>query len=191
MARSHEVTRLLLELRDGNENVVNELIPLVYDELRRIARHQLVGERADHTLSTTALVHEAYFRLVKLDQIEWQDRAHFCAIASQAMRRILVDHARRRNAQKRGGSQPHLSLDENRIAVDDQAELILSLDQALTRLSALDERLAQVVEYRYFGGLTEEEAAEVLEVSPRTVRRDWKKAKAWLFKELYPDARSV
>ena len=188
MARSHEVTRLLHELRGGNEDALDQLVPLVYEDLRRIARRQLLRERAGHTLSTTDLVHEAYGRLVDLDHVEWQDRAHFCAVAAQAMRRILVDYARRRNAQKRGGQHPHLSLDENRIAVDDQAELVLSLDQALTRLSAFDERLGQVVEYRYFGGLTEEEAAEVLGVSARTVRRDWSKAKAWLFRELYPES---
>ena len=187
MARSHEVTRLLHELRGGDRAAINKLVPLIYEDLRRIARRQLLRERVGHTLSTTALVHEAYFRLVDLERVEWQDRAHFCAVAAQAMRRILVDYARRRNAQKRGGQQPHLSLDENRVAVDDQAELVLSLDEALTRLSALDERLSQVVEYRYFGGLTEEEAAEVLGVSARTVRRDWSKAKAWLFKELYPE----
>ena len=187
MTKSHEVTQLLHELRGGDEAAIGKLVPLVYEDLRRIARRQLLGERSDHTLSTTALVHEAYFRLVDLDRVEWQDRAHFCAVAAQAMRRILVDYARRRNAQKRGGGQSHLSLDENRIAVDDQAELVLSLDQALTRLAALDERLALVVEYRYFGGLNEEEAAEVLGVSARTVRRDWSKAKAWLFKELYAD----
>ena len=186
MARSHEVTQLLQELRGGNHEAVDRLVPLVYEDLRQIARRQLMHERSGHTLSTTALVHEAYFRLIDLDRVEWQDRAHFCAVAAQAMRRILVDYARRRNAQKRGGRQPHLSLDEGRVAVDDQAELVLSLDQALTRLSALDARLGQVVEYRYFGGLTEEEAAEVLNVSPRTIRRDWSKAKAWLFNELYP-----
>lgn len=187
MARSHEVTRLLHELRGGDRAAIDKLVPLIYEDLRRIARRQLLRERVGHTLSTTALVHEAYFRLVDLERVEWQDRAHFCAVAAQAMRRILVDYARRRNAQKRGGQQPRLSLDENRVAVDDQAELVLSLDEALTRLSALDERLSQVVEYRYFGGLTEEEAAEVLGVSARTVRRDWSKAKAWLFKELYPE----
>lgn len=184
---SHEVTALIQELRAGEDNVVERVFPVVYDELRRIAHRYLVRERSGHTLSTTALVHEAYERLVDQSRVEWQDRAHFCAVAAQAMRRILIDYARRRQAQKRGGRQQPLSLDEARLGVDEQATLLLSLDQALTRLGALNDRLARVVELRFFGGLTEEEAAEVLGVSVRTVRRDWVKAKAWLFKALYPD----
>ena len=183
----HEVTALLLELRDGDQTVVNALFPLVYEELREIAHRQLGRERPGHTLSTTALVHEAYERLVDHRHTEWQDRAHFCAVAARAMRRILVDYARRRHAQKRGGKQQPLPLDEARVAVEEQAALIVSLDQALNRLSSMSERLGQVVELRFFGGLTEDEAAEVLGISARTVRRDWVKAKAWLFKELYPD----
>lgn len=182
-----DVTALLRELRGGNRTVVNALFPLVYDDLRDIAHRQLVGERKGHTLSTTALVHEAYERLVDQNRTEWQDRAHFCGVAARAMRRILVDYARRRNALKRGGNQQPLPLDEARVAVDEQAALIISLDQALDRLSIRSERAARVVELRFFGGLTEQEAAHVLNISDRTARRDWVEARAWLYKELYPE----
>ena len=182
-----EVTALLLELRDGDQTMVDALFPLVYDELREIAHRHLRHESPGQTLSTTALVHEAYLKLVDQTRTEWQDRAHFCAVAARAMRRILVDRARRRHAQKRGGRQRPLPLDESRVSVDEQATLIVALDDALERLAALRERLAQVVELRFFGGLTEQETAEILGVSTRTVRRDWVKAKAWLFRELYPD----
>ena len=185
---AHEATALLLELRGGDESVADALFPLLYDELRAIAHHQLKRERPSHTLSTTALVHEAYERLVDQTRTEWADRAHFCAVAARAMRRILVDYARRRQALKRGGNRQPLPLDEGRIAVEEQAELLISLDSALDRLAEFGERMSKVVELRFFGGLTEEETAEVLGVSVRTVRRDWVKAKAWLFQELYPEA---
>lgn len=185
---AHEATALLLELRSGDAAAADVLFPLLYDELREIAHRQLRRERSSHTLSTTALVHEAYERLVDHTRTGWEDRAHFCAVAARAMRHVLVDYARRRSALKRGGGQRPLPLDEGRVAVDEQAELLLSLDQALDRLGALSERLGRVVEMRYFGGMTEEETAEALGVSVRTVRRDWVKAKAWLFRELYPDA---
>ncbi len=178
---------LLLDVRRDDRTAVNRLYPIVYEELQRIAHDMLRRERRDHTLSTTALVHEAYLRLVDQTRVEWQDRAHFCAVAARAMRRILVDYARRRHADKRGGRQRPLPFDEARIAVNGQADLVISLDEALTRLGALDERLSKVVECRFFGGLTEEQTAEALRISSRTVRRDWVKAKAWLFKELYPD----
>jgi RNA polymerase sigma factor (TIGR02999 family) len=184
---AHEVTALLLELRGGDESVVDALFSLLYDDLRAIAHRQLGQERPGHTLSTTALVHEAYERLVDQTRTEWEDRAHFCAVAARAMRRILVDYARRRHALKRGEGQRPLPLDEGRITVEEQAELLLSLDQALDRLGALSERFCRVVEMRFFGGMTEEETARALDVSVRTVRRDWVKAKAWLYKELYPD----
>lgn len=187
MVPPSDVTALLIDLRGGNRTVVDRLFPVVYDELRRIAHRMLVHERRSHTLSTTALVHEAYFKLVDQTRTEWQDRAHFCAVAARAMRRILVDYARRRQAGKRGGKQQPLTLDEGRVAVEHQAALLLSLDQALNRLGSLNDRLARVVELRFFGGLSEEEMAEVLDVSTRTVRRDWVKARAWLYKELYPD----
>jgi RNA polymerase sigma factor (TIGR02999 family) len=184
MTDSSNVTQMLVDLRGGNRALVDELYPLIYDELRRIAHRILSGERKGHTLSTTALVHEAYFKLVDQHRVEWQDRAHFCAVAAQAMRRILVDYARRRNAKKRGGKAVHLQLDENAIAIDQQAGLLISLDAALDRLKRLNMRLSQVVDLRFFGGLTEEEMAEVLGVSSRTVRRDWVKARAWLYREL-------
>lgn len=187
MDSSTDVTMLLADLRAGDASVVDRILPIVYDELKGIAHGVLRHERSGQTLSTTALVHEAYFRLVDQTRVQWQDRAHFCAVAATAMRRIVVDYARRRTALKRGGNLQPLPLDEARIAIDDQAALVLSLDQALTRLSSLNERLCHVVECRYFGGLTDKETAEVLQISTRTVRRDWIKAKAWLFKEIYPD----
>ncbi len=192
MEYSEKNDRLLRRYRapvntpEWRNSAIDAVFPLIYDELHRIAHRLLSRERADHTFSTTALVHEAYFKLVDQDRVQWQDRAHFCAIAAQAMRRILVDYARRRKAKKRGGTHPHLSLDENTVAIDQQAGLVLSLDSALNRLKTLNERLAQVVDLRFFGGLTEEEMAEVLGVSPRTVRRDWVKARAWLYRELTP-----
>jgi RNA polymerase sigma factor (TIGR02999 family) len=178
---------MLLNLRGGDRSVVDGLYPVVYDQLKQIAHSLLLHERDGHTLSTTALVHEAYFRLIDQTRVQWQDRAHFCAVAASAMRRIVVDLARRRQAVKRGGKLRPLPLDEVHLAINEEAELVLSLDEALTRLGCLSERLSQVVECRFFGGLTEEETAEVLQISSRTVRRDWLKAKAWLFKELYPD----
>lgn len=187
MTGSSDITELLSALRSGDNEAVDALFPVIYDELHGIAHRLLSRERDDHTFSTTALVHEAYFKLVDQDRVQWQDRAHFCAIAAQAMRRILVDYARRRNAKKRGGRHPHLYLDENTIAIDQQAGLVLTLDAALDRLKSLNERLARVVDLRFFGGLTEEEMAEVLGVSPRTVRRDWVKARAWLYRELKPE----
>jgi RNA polymerase sigma factor (TIGR02999 family) len=187
MPASPDTTAMLIDLRGGNRTVVDRLFPVVYDELQQIAHRLLVGERSGHTMSTTALVHEAYFRLVDQSRVQWQDRAHFCAVAAKAMRRILIDYARRRRAIKRGGGQQPVSLDEQHAAVEAQAELLLSVDQALESLEKLSDRLARIVELRFFGGMTEEEMAEVLEVSPRTVRRDWVKARAWLYREMYPE----
>jgi len=181
--QSH-VTGLLIDLRAGSEDATEHIFAAVYDELRSIAHRLLAAEHANPTLSTTGLVHEAYLRLVDLSRASWQDKAHFCAIAARAMRRILVDHARKRTAQKRGGRQTPLSLDEGRVAVKQQAALLIALDEALDRLSDLDHRLANVVEARFFGGMTEKEIAEVHSVSIRTVRRDWVKARAWLYSEL-------
>ncbi|SRR5690554_5038724 len=181
------VTALLLQLREGDPGVIDELFPIVYDELRSIAHRLLHRERSGHTFSTTALVHEAYLRLVDHPMAKWEDRAHFCAVAARAMRQILVDYARRRQALKRGGAVQPLPLDESRLMIEEHAALVVSLDEALDRLTQLNERVGRVVELRFFGGLTEEEAAEVLGVSTRTVRRDWSKAKVWLYKELYPD----
>lgn len=182
-----EFTRLLVRARDGDRDALDEIVPFVYEELKQIAHRHLRKERSDHTLTTTGLVHEAYLKLVRHENMAWQDRAHFRAVAAQAMRRILVDYARRRNARKRGGRSRPITLDENTIVVDEQAEMLISLDTALDRLNTLSERLCRVVEYRFFGGMTEEEIAEVMQVSDRTVRRDWVKARAWLFKELHPE----
>jgi RNA polymerase sigma factor (TIGR02999 family) len=183
-----EITRALIALRGAAPGAVDRLMPLVYDELRRIA-HRLLGiEPTGHTLSTTALVHEAYLKLVDQSRAQWQDRAHFFAIAAGAMRRILVDYARRHRALRRGGG-PHgaaraVSLDDVEIAVAERADAILELDAALEHLAQLDERQAQVVECRFFAGLTESETAEALGISQRTVAREWATAKGWLYQEL-------
>lgn len=179
-----DITGLLVAWRAGDRAAFDQLFPLVYDELRRIAHRQLGGERPGHTLGTTALVHEAYLKLVDQTRAQLTDRAHFFAIAARAMRRILVDYARRHRAAKRGGAQAPVSLDDSMLLADLRADTIVALDEALTRLSELDARLSQVVECRFFGGLTEEETAEALAVTTRTVRRDWVKAKGWLHREL-------
>lgn len=184
MDARHEITGLLVAWREGDRDALDRLIPLVYDELRRIAHGHLAGERADHTLRTTALVHEAYFKLVDASRVQWRDRAQFFAAAAGAMRRILVDYARRYRADKRGGGRAPLSLDEATAAVEERADTLVALDEALTRLAAMDERLSRVVECRYFGGLSDEETAEALGVTSRTVRRDWVKARGWLYEEL-------
>jgi RNA polymerase sigma factor (TIGR02999 family) len=178
------VTELLLELRDGRAGVMDRLYPLVYDELRRIAHRALRGERTGHTIGTTGLVHEAYLRLVDQARLEYRDRGHFYGIAARAMRHILVDYARRHRAAKRGGAQKMIVLDEALLGVEDRAEALLALDEALKELETLDPRLGQVVQCRFFGGLTEEETGEVLGVTARTVRRDWLKAKGWLYHQL-------
>jgi RNA polymerase sigma factor (TIGR02999 family) len=181
---TNAVTELLKESRGGNPAVLERLMPLVYDELRAIAHRQLRAERADHTLGTTALVHEAYLRLVDQTRADWQDRSHFFAIAARTMRRVLVDYARRRGARKRGAKHDHIPLDNAIAAADQQADLVIAIDEALNRLAHLDERQCRVVEYRFFGGLTEDETAELLGVTARTVRNDWRKARGWLYHEL-------
>jgi RNA polymerase sigma factor (TIGR02999 family) len=181
---SHQVTRLLLAWGDGNAAAFDELMPLVYAELRTLARRQMQRERSGHTLQATALVHEAYIRLVDQQQVHWQNRAHFFAVAAQLMRRVVVDYARKRRRVKRGGGAPHLSLDEAALLTPQQAPQVLELDEALCRLAAVDERKSRVVEMRYFGGLSVEEVAVVLGVSENTVIRDWALAKAWLRREL-------
>ena len=178
------ITDRLLELRDGGDEAMDRLFPLVYDQLRAVAHNALRGERTDHTLGTTGLVHEAYLRLVDQTRVRWTDRKHFFAVASLAIRRILVDYARRHGAARRGGNRRPVTLDEAAMSVDDRADTLVALDDALGRLRELDERLVRVVECRFFGGLTEEETAEVLGVTARTVRRDWVKAKGWLYQEL-------
>lgn len=173
-----DITALLLAWRGGDRSAFDRLFPAVYDELRRIAHRQLGRERPDHTLGTTGLVHEAYLKLVDQTRAQWEDRAHFFAVAAGAMRRILVGYARRHNADKRRGQ--HVSLDDATMVADERAGTLVALDDALVQLAEVDARLAQVVECRFFGGLTEEETAEALGMTARTVRRDWVKAKAWL-----------
>lgn len=187
MDSSGDVTRLLQDVYEGDRDAFDRLMPLVYDELHRIARAKLRGERAGHTLDTTGLVHEVYLKLVDQAQVAWQDRAHFFAIAARAMRQILIDYARKRKAAKRGGKQIRTTLTSRHLVFDIQLEELLDLDAALDRLDEVDERLRKVVEYRFFGGMTEKEVAAVLDISTRTVQRDWRKARAWLYKELYPE----
>lgn len=178
------VTDCLKEWRDGDELARDRLFDLVYEYLRVQARRALRHERGEHTLGTTDLVHEAYLRLVAPAAGEWRDRTHFFATAARAMRRILVDHARKRGAQKRGAAGERVPLVEDLVAADQRADHVVELDEALTRLGAVDARLASVVEYRYFAGLSEEETAELMGVTARTVRRDWVKARGWLYREL-------
>ena len=181
---SGEVTRLLGQAREGDRMAVDRLVALVYTDLKEIARGQLRRERVDHTLDATALVHEAYMKLAAPAGLASKDRAHFLGIAARAMRQVLVDHARRVKAEKRGGGWSRTTLGGKAFTLDLEPEALLALDKALDQL---EERQRQVVELRYFGGLTEEEAAEVLGVSERTVRRDWIKARAWLYRILYPE----
>lgn len=182
-----EVTRLLLEWRDGDASALDRLIPLVYRELQSIASRQLGGEGTGHTLQTTALVHEAYLRLVGND-VAWTGRSHFLAVASRVMRRILVDQARARHRVKRGGNDAAITLDENRAAAAEPDDTLLALHEALERLSTLDERKARIVELHHFGGLNYDEVAEVLAISPATVHRQLRLARAWLSQELRAEA---
>ena len=179
-----EITRLLLAWGDGDESALAALTPLVYQELRRRAHRYMSGERAGHTLQTTALVNEAYLRLIDLRNVRWQNRAHFFAVSAELMRRILVDFARSRGYQKRGGGVRHVELDEAAVVAKDRGAEMVVLDEALKALAGLDARQARVVELRYFGGLADAEIAEVLKVSVGTVRRDWTLARAWLNLEL-------
>jgi len=181
------IAGLLEVFEGGDRDALDRLLPLVYDELRRIAHRELRRERRDHTLSTTEVVHEAYLKLAEHQRVTSGEQVRFLAVAATAVRRALVEHARRRDAAKRGGGQRPVTLDEEAIAFADGPDDLLSLDEALTRLAALDERLARVVECRYFGGLTEEETASALGVTARTVRRDWVKARGWLYRELHGD----
>ncbi len=181
---THQVTQLLLAWRDGDEGALNRLMPLVYDELHRLARRYMGAEQTGHPLQTTALVHEVYLRLVDANSIDWQNRAHFYAICARLMRRILVDFARTRNYQKRGGRLAHIQLEEAATVPEAVGSEMLAVDEALKQLAAIDSRKSEVVELRFFGGLTVEEIAAALRVSPETVMRDWKLAKAWLLREL-------
>ncbi len=179
-----EVTRLLLAWGQGRESALQQLIPLVYQELRRLAHLYMKRERPDHTLQTTALVNEAYIRMADCQQVNWQNRAHFFAVSAQLMRRILVDFARSRAYQKRGGGAQLITLDDGLAASGQSGADLLALDEALEALAAFDSRKSQVVELRFFGGLSVKETAEVLRVSADTVLRDWRLAKAWLLREL-------
>jgi RNA polymerase sigma-70 factor (ECF subfamily) len=181
---SKEITQLLVKWSNGHQEVLEELMPLVYDELRRLAAHYLRQERPEHTLQPTALVHEAYLRLVDQTQVRWQNRAHFFGIAANLMRQILVNHALSQRAAKRGGTALRLTLDEAAGFSKERAVDLVALDEALTRLAALGPQQGRIVELRFFGGLSIEEAAEVLRVSPATVNRGWTMAKAWLHQEL-------
>jgi RNA polymerase sigma factor (TIGR02999 family) len=181
---SNEVTQLLVEWTSGSKPALDRLIPLVEGELRRLARSYMRRERSDHTLQTTALVNEAYMLLVKQRNVQWQNRAHFFAIAAQLMRRILIDHAKGRKRAKRGGGAIQVSLDDAMALSTDRPAELLALDDALEKLAANDPRKARVVEMRYFGGLSFEESAEVLGVSANTVMRDWRMARAWLEREI-------
>lgn len=184
MPQSTDVTTLLLELSAGREGALEEILPLVYEELHGIAHRHLARERRGHTLSTTALVHEAYVRLVDVKRVQWRDRTHFLAMASRSMRRILVDYARTRGAQKRGGATERVPLAEAVEVADERAADILALDEALRRLEELNERQCRGVEYRFFGGMTLEEVAEALGISHGSAKRDWTLARAWLNREL-------
>ena len=179
-----DVTQLLRAWGQGDEGALGRLIPLVQQELHRRAQRYMSREKPDHTLQTTALVNEVYLRLVDIARVSWQDRAHFFAIAARMMRRILTDFARARNYQKRGGAALHVSFDEALAVSQEQGAEIIAIDEALVALAALDARKSQVVELRFFGGLSVEETAEVLKVSPETVKRDWRFAKAWLHRAL-------
>lgn len=184
MDGDRHITELLEAHAAGDRGALDALLPRIYDELRRMAHHRLRGERDDHTLDTTGLVHEAYMKLVQLDRMDWQNRAHFFAIASQAMRNILVDYAVRQKAQKRGGDRDRVPLDDADAASEAPLDHLVALHQALEQLEALDERQARVVECRFFGGLTIDETAEALDISPATVSRDWAMARAWLNRTL-------
>lgn len=188
MPTQRRVTELLVALGSGDRKALNELVPLVYGELRAIARRKLRYERRGHTLNTTGLVHEAYLKLVQLDRVQWQSRAHFLAIAAQAMRNILVNHALRRKRAKRGGGIGHSTLEES--AAEEvtmpivEADRILALDKALNRLADLNQRHARIVECRFFGGMTIEETATAMELSPATIKREWTLLRAWLGRQL-------
>jgi RNA polymerase sigma factor (TIGR02999 family) len=188
MVSTRSVTALLTSWTRGDVTALDQLVPLVYEELRRIAARQLRGERVNHTLQPTALVHEVYLRLIDQRQVDWQDRAHFLGVAAHTMRRVLVDHARRHGARKRGDGVQRVSIEDAKELAAAPDVPLLALDHVLDRLQGVDPDLARIVELRAFGGLTIEEAAHVLKVSPSTAKRDWRTAKAWLNRELGADA---
>ena len=175
-----DITGLLVAWKDGDDEALDELIPIVYSELRRLARYQLRGERAGHSLQPTALTHEAFLRLFGTRRVSWQNRVHFFSVAAQSMRRVLVEHARKRSATKRGGGATRITLDDAKTPGETVDLDVLALNEALTELEKIDPRQCRIVELRYFGGLETEETAEVLGISPSTVKRDWRVAKIWL-----------
>jgi len=179
-----DVTMLLKEISKGNQDAMSALVPMVYEELRRLAAYYLRRERSDHTLQATALVHEAYLRLVDQRHVDWKNRNHFFGVAAQLMRRVLLMHAREHNAAKRGGGAQKISLDETAVFSPAQADELVFLDELLTRLAALDQQQARIVEFRFFAGLSVQETAEVMNISTTTVKRDWAMAKAWLAREM-------
>jgi len=189
-AERHDVSRLLARWKEGDEAALQELVPIVHDELRRLARRQMAGERPGRTLQPTALVNEAYLRLADLRQMQWQDRAHFFAMAARVMRRILVDAARSRGYQKRGGGAQRVSFTQALAVAEAPSTDVVQLDDALEALAQVDARKSRVVELRFFGGLSVDETAEVLQVSRETVKRDWTFAKLWLLRQLRGDARA-
>jgi RNA polymerase sigma factor (TIGR02999 family) len=186
MTQHADVTQALQALSGGTRGALDGLLPMIYEQLRDQARRALRGERPDHTLTPTALVHEAYLKLVKLERVEWRDRAHFFGACASEMRRILISYARQRKADKRGSGAEHVPLENAALAAHDRPAELIALDEALERLRALDERQVKIVECRFFGGMSVEETAEVLGISPATVKRDWTAARAWLNRELSP-----
>lgn len=184
-----DVTQLLADVQNGRPDAAPQLIPVVYEELRRLARRQMRHERADHTLQPTALVHEAYFRLVNQSERSWQNRTHFIRIAAQVMRRMLIDYARARRTAKREGGLQRVPFEEPLLLNQVQSDELLAVDEALARLARFDPRQSRVVELRFFGGLTVEETAEALDISPKTVKRDWSVARAWLHREVKKSCR--
>lgn len=183
-----EITQLLLKWGKGDSAALDELVPIVYPELRRIARRYMGRENSQHTLQTSALINEAYLRLVDSTAVEWQDRAHFFAVAAQVMRHILIDHARRYRSGKRGGGATRITLDDAVISIEERADEFVALDAALEGLAKVDPRKSKIVELRFFGGLTVEETAEVMKLSAITVKREWRSAKAWLRREIGGDS---
>ncbi|MEP7148480.1 MAG: sigma-70 family RNA polymerase sigma factor [Acidobacteriota bacterium] len=182
-----EITNLLLRWSEGDSAALDQLIPLVYPELRRMARRYMGRENPEHTLQTSALINEAYLRLVDQQSVEWKDRAHFFAVSAQVMRHILIDHARRHHSGKRGAGATHIALDDGEVMIQERAAEFVALDGALDRLAEVDPRKSRIVELRFFGGLTVEEAAEVMKLSPITIKREWRSARAWLYREIGGD----
>lgn len=187
MSDSENITLLLNRWNDGNDNALDELLPIVYSELRRIARNQMRWQASGHTLQTTELIHEAYLKLSKQDEHKWNNREHFFGVAAKAMRHILVDYARKKNREKRGGNQIQVTLDDQSAADSNQSVQIIALDEALQKLAETDKRKVEIVEMKYFGGMTFDEISNALDVSTKTIQRDWRFARMWLLREIQGD----